>query len=268
MSESETHTPEFESVLYEVRDGVAVITVNRPKKLNALNAPTISELMEAFFIARDDDAVGAVVLTGAGEKAFVAGADIGELAGQTPIDGRRVARRGQMVFELIENLGKATVAAINGYALGGGLELAMAATMRVAAKGARVGLPESTLGLIPGYGGTQRLPRLVGRGRALQMILTGEPIDADEAYRIGLVNEVFAPAELLDGAIALAKKTTRVGPLAVRYGIEAVSRGSETSLEEGLRIEADLFAILCASEDMREGTTAFLEKRKAEFKGK
>lgn len=258
---------EFENVIFGLKDEVAVITVNRPDKLNALNATTISDLMEAFFVVRDTPEIKAAVLTGAGTKAFIAGADISEIQQHSSLSGRKMASRGQMVLNLIENLGKATVAAINGWALGGGLEIAMACSMRVAATSAQMGQPEAKLGVIPGYGGTQRLPRLVGKGAAMEMILTGEPVDAEAAFRIGLVNHVLAPEELLGYAIELARKTTLVAPLAVRYGIEAVNRGLETPLSEALRLEADLFALLCGSDDMQEGTAAFLEKRKPDFKG-
>jgi len=258
----------FNNLLLETRDGVAFLTVNRPKVLNALNAETIGELDEASSSLSADPAVRAVIVAGAGEKAFVAGADINELAQANPVSGRETALRGQRVLERLDKMGKPVVAAINGFALGGGLELALACHLRVAAQEARLGLPEVKLGIIPGYGGTQRLARLIGKGRALEWVLSGEMMDAAEAYRIGLVNRLFPSAELLGGAEALVRKILANGPLAVRYALEAVSLGLEGTLEEGLLLEASLFAVTCATEDMREGTRAFVEKRPAAFKGK
>jgi len=251
------------------RDGpVLVLTLNRPKVLNALNAQTLDELSRAIEQARADAGVRAVVLTGAGDRAFVAGADINELAAQTPIDGREHARRGQALFDRIERLGKPVIAAINGFALGGGCELAMACTIRLAADTAKLGQPEINLGLIPGYAGSQRLPRLVGRGRALELLLSGNPIPADEAWRIGLVNRVVPAADLLTEAKALAHALAAKAPIAVRYILEAVAGGLDMSFEDAQDYEATLFGLVATSEDMREGTRAFLDKRKPEFKGR
>jgi enoyl-CoA hydratase len=258
----------YEHLLVEVRDQVAFVTVNRPKKLNALNRATIGELRTCFEQLAADAEVRAVILTGAGEKAFVAGADIEELAAQSPVEGKEYARTGQATLNLIENLGKPVIAAVNGYALGGGCELAMACTLRIASENAKLGQPEVKLGLIPGYGGTQRLPRLVGAGRALQMLLTGEQVSAQEALRIGLVNEVVAAADLLPRAEAVARAILANAPLAVRYATEAVNRGLNMTLPEGLFLEATLFGMSCATEDMKEGTRAFLEKRAARFGGR
>ena len=259
---------EYQNILYEVRDGVAVITVNRPDKLNALNAQTLDELEDAFKRAFSDESVLAVILTGAGEKAFVAGADIGEIAELDGVRGKVFALRGQRLLSLIENGQKPVIAAVNGYALGGGTEIAMACHIRVASKNAKFGQPEVKLGVIPGYGGTQRLPRLVGRGVALEWILTGDMVDAERAYQVGLVNRVVEPENLLDEAINLAKRICANGPFALRAALEAVNRGLAVPLEEGLRIEADLFGACCATEDKNEGTSAFLQKRKPQFKGR
>lgn len=258
---------EYKFLKVESRDRVETITVNRPEVLNALNRQTVEELRAAFERARDDQAVGAVILTGSGEKSFVAGADINELSTQDPILGREYALAGQRVFSLMETLGKPVIAAINGFCLGGGCELALGCHMRVAAETARLGQPEVKLGIIPGYGATQRLARLVGRGRALELLLTGEMISAQEAHRIGLVNRVVPLSELKSAAEALAAAMLKNAPLALRYCIEAVHHGAEMPLEEGLLLEASLFALLCTSQDMKEGTRAFLEKRAANFKG-
>jgi enoyl-CoA hydratase len=258
----------FDNLTLDVRDRIATVTVNRPDKLNALNDATIGELGRAIDEAVERADVGAVIVTGAGSKAFVAGADIAELAEQGPVDGRARARRGQDVFRRYETSPKPTIAAINGYALGGGLELALACHIRVASDGARLGLPETKLGIGPGYGGTQRLPRLVGKGRALQLILTGEMVDAAEAYRIGLVNRVVPGGELIGTAEAMAKQILEKGPIAVALCIEAVNRGLEMSVEEGLAVEANHFGLLASTEDMREGMRAFLEKRPARFTGR
>jgi enoyl-CoA hydratase len=255
-------------VLCETRDGIARLTLDRPDKLNALDRATVEELDRAVAAAGADPAAGVLILTGSGPKAFVAGADIGELATQTPIGGAAYARFGQQVFERLESLGKPSIAAINGWALGGGLELALACTLRVAAEGARLGQPETTLGIIPGYGGTQRLARLIGRGRALEMILTGEPIDAREAHRIGLVNRVVPAEELGAAAEGLARTLLQRGPVALRLALQAVHQGLEMTQAEGLRLEAALFGLSCATEDMREGTRAFMDKRKPVFKGR
>lgn len=257
----------LQHVLYAVADRIATVTVNRPDKLNALNSATLDALHAAFDDAANDAAVRVVVLTGAGEKAFVAGADIGELAKQTVIGGKEKSLRGQAVLDLIENLGKPVLAAVNGYAFGGGLELALACHLRYAAATAKVGLPECGLAIIPGYGGTQRLPRIVGRGRALEMILTGGSVDAATAKAWGLVNDVFEPAELQAKVRAVATQLLTRGPLAMAMALEAVLRGTSTSQEEGLRIECDLFGIVSSTADMREGLNAFLEKRKPVYRG-
>ncbi len=257
----------FDNLLIERDGAVAIVTVNRPKVLNALNSPTIDELRRAALDLKADDSVRAIVVTGAGEKSFVAGADINELAVQTPAGGREHALRGQHVFDLIENLGKPVIAAINGYALGGGCELAMACTLRIAADTAKLGQPEISLGLIPGYAGTQRLPRLVGAGRALEILLTGAPISADEAFRIGLVNRVVPAAELMNEARKLAAVLAKAAPVAARYIINAVHKGLTMPFAEACQYEATLFGLVASTEDMKEGTAAFLEKRKAEFKG-
>lgn len=258
----------FENVLCEKKNSIAYVTVNRPKVLNALNMATMEELRAAFHDIKNDASVRVVILTGAGEKAFIAGADINELAAHDAVSGKEYTHRGQSVLNLVENVGKPVIACINGFALGGGCEIAMACTMRLASDNAKLGQPEVKLGIIPGYGGTQRLPRLVGKGIALRLLLTGEMITAQEAYRIGLVNEVTAPADLIPRAEAIAQKIIANGPLAVQYALEAVNKGMETTLSEGLYLEAVLFSVGCASEDKKEGTTAFLEKRPAKFKGK
>ncbi len=258
----------FENVVYEKKGPIAYVTFNRPKVLNALNGKTISELKSAFEDACDDSAVRGVILTGAGDKAFAAGADIGEMANNTALEAEEATRRGQKVTELIENLGKPVVAAVNGFALGGGCELAMACTIRVAAETAKFGQPEVKIGIMPGYGGTQRLPRLVGRGRALQLILSGEVIAAQEAYRIGLVNEVVPNADLIARAEAILNQISSNAPVGVKFSIEAVNKGLDTSVAEGLLIEASLFALCASTEDKKEGTTAFLEKRAPQFKGR
>jgi len=258
----------YENVTYEVKDGVAVISVSRPKALNALNGATLSELEDAFRDAFSDDAVGVVILTGAGEKAFVAGADIGEIAELNLETGKAFALRGQALLHLIESGPKPVIAAVNGYALGGGTEIAMACHIRIASRKAKFGQPEVNLGVIPGYGGTQRLPRLVGKGIALELILGGDMLDAERACQIGLVNKVVEPESLMEEATALARKIMSKGPIAVRCALEAVNRGLQTTLEEGLRIEADMFARACSTEDKDEGTSAFLAKRKPEFKGR
>ena len=258
----------FENLIYEKRDGIAFVTFNRPKVLNALNRKTVEELSEALLDVRSDDAVRAIILTGAGEKSFVAGADISELAQQTPVNGKEFSLFGQGVFHLLDTMGKPSICAINGFALGGGCELALSCTIRIASKTAKLGQPEVKLGIIPGYGGSQRLARLCGKGMAHELCLSGEMITAEEALRIGLVNHIYEPAELLPAAEALAKKIIANAPIAVKYTMEAIERGMEMPQEEGLFLEATLFGLSCATEDMREGTKAFLEKRKAEFKGK
>jgi enoyl-CoA hydratase/carnithine racemase len=261
-------TMTYETLLYDRRNAIGYVTVNRPQKLNALNRNVLDELFDSFQALKKDDEVRVVILTGCGDKAFVAGADVGELALLTSVEGKETARRGQQVFNLIENLGKPVIAAINGFALGGGCELALACTLRIAAETARMGLPEVKLGLIPGYGGSQRLPRLVGKCRALEIILTGEPVTAQEAFRQGLVNQVVPAAELLAAAEKLAQKIIANAPLAVKFALEAVHHGMETSSAEGQFLEATLFGLCCTTADMKEGTRAFLEKRPAKFTGK
>jgi enoyl-CoA hydratase len=258
----------FENLLYEKKDGIAFITVNRPAVRNALNSQTVRELSAAFDQAQNDVDVRVVILTGSGEKAFVAGADINELAIQTPVAGKQYALAGQAVFDAVENLGKPVIAAVNGFALGGGCELAMACTFRIASENAVLGQPEVKLGIIPGYGGSQRLPRLVGKGRAMQILLTGEMVSAADAVRIGLVNQVVALSELMKTAEDIARKIIANAPIAVKFVLEAVNRGVEMTQAEGQFLEATLFGLCCATEDMKEGTRAFLEKRPANFKGK
>jgi enoyl-CoA hydratase len=258
----------FENLLYEKRNGIGYVTVNRPEKLNALNRKTMEELQGCFEDIERDDEVRAIILTGAGERAFVGGADINELAVQTPVEGKEMSVRGQKILDLIEHLGKPVIAAINGYALGGGCELALACTLRIASEHARLGQPEVKLGLIPGYAGTQRLPRLVGRGRALEMLLSGDPISASEAYRIGLVNQVVPGQDLIATAEKLAQKIIANAPLAVKFALEAVSHGLGMTEAEGQFLEANLFGLCCTTADMKEGTRAFLEKRPARFTGK
>ncbi|HET6777486.1 MAG TPA: enoyl-CoA hydratase-related protein [Gemmatimonadales bacterium] len=255
------------TLLFELSDGIARITINRPDKLNALNATVIAELGDAITRVETDAAVRGVILTGAGTKAFVAGADITELAEQTPLQGKARSLLGQQVFRRLERCGKPVIAAVNGFALGGGCELAMACHIRLAAEHARFGQPEVKLGIGPGYGGTARLPRLVGRGRALELLLTGGMIDAAEAYRIGLVNQVVPGDQLLEKSEAMMRTILENGPLAIRACLEAVDAGMETTLDQALLLEANHFGLLSATSDMREGTEAFIEKRKAVFKG-
>jgi len=258
----------LENLLYEKRDRIGFITFNRPKVLNALNRKTMEELDQLLIAAREDEDVRVLILTGAGEKSFVAGADIGELAVQTPVSGRETALFGQSVLHRLETLGKPSIAAINGFALGGGCEVALACSMRLASRTAKLGQPEVKLGILTGYGGSQRISRLCGKGVAHELCLTGEMISADEALRIGLVNHVHEPAELLPAAEALARKIIANAPLAVKFTMEAIERGVEMPQEEGQVLEATLFGICAATEDMREGTRAFLEKRPAQFRGK
>jgi enoyl-CoA hydratase/carnithine racemase len=256
------------NVLYEKKGSIAYVTVNRPKVLNALNTPTWNDLRTAFEDARDDDAVRGVILTGAGTKAFIAGADIGELAQLSAFEAEQSSRFGQEVLDLVENLGKPVIAAVNGFALGGGCETAMACTIRIAVDSAKFGQPEVTLGLVPGGGGTQRLPRLVGKGRALQLILSGEMISAQEAYRIGLVNEIVPAADLITRAETVLKKIGANAPIALKLALEAANKGMETSQSEGLLLEAAYFGLCAATEDKKEGTSAFLEKRRPQFRGR
>jgi enoyl-CoA hydratase len=258
----------FENLLIARDEATAIVTINRPTVLNALNTRTLDELRRAILELKQDEGVRVVILTGAGEKSFVAGADINELAVQTPTGGREHALAGQHAFDLIENMGKPVIAAINGYALGGGCELAMACTLRLAADTAKLGQPEIALGLIPGYAGTQRLSRLVGKGKAMEMILTGAPIGAEEAQRIGLVNRVVPAAELMAQARALAAQLARNAPIAMRYIINAVNKGVEMPFAEACQYEATLFGLVASTDDMKEGTAAFLAKRKPEFTGR
>lgn len=257
----------FQNLTLEVADRIATLTVNRPDKLNALNDATIAEIGHAFDEIRLDESVSGIIVTGAG-RAFVAGADISELASQTPVLAKARSRAGQDVFRRVETCPKPVIAAVNGFALGGGCELAMACHIRIASEAAKFGQPESKLGILPGFGGSQRLARLIGKGRAIQLLLTGEMIDAAEAYRIGLVNRVVHAAELMGSAREMMKQILANGPLAVALCIEAVDRGLEMSLDEGLILEANHFGLLAATDDMREGMRAFLDKRTASFKGK
>jgi enoyl-CoA hydratase len=267
-SASPTAALTLANVLYEKKGAIAYVTVNRPKVLNALNTPTWKDLRTAFIDARDDATVRGVILTGAGDKAFIAGADIGELAHVAAFEAEQASRLGQEVLDLIENLGKPVVAAVNGFALGGGCETAMASTIRIAVDTAKFGLPEVTLGLLPGSGGTQRLPRLVGKGRALQLILSGEMISAQEAHRIGLINEIVAAADLITRAEAILKRIAANAPISIKFALEAVNKGLETSQSNALLLEASYFGLCAATEDKKEGTTAFLEKRAAHFQGR
>jgi len=258
----------MENVKLEKKNQIAYVTIDRLKVLNALNMATMSELQQVFAELKDDRETRVVILTGAGEKAFVAGADINELAKNNPVEAKVYTHKGQAVLDLIENLGKPVIACINGFALGGGCEIAMACTMRLASEKARLGQPEVKLGIIPGYGGTQRLPRLVGTGLAMQVLLTGEMISAQEAHRVGLVNEIVPADRLIARAEEIAGKIIANAPLAIQYCMEAVNRGLNMTLQEGLFLEATLFGMCCATEDRKEGTTAFLEKRPANFTGK
>ena len=262
------HISDLQNILFAHDAGVATITINRPKVLNALNSQTLDELRRVILACKHDEAVRCVIITGAGEKSFIAGADINELSVQTPTGGREHAMAGQHVLDLIENLGKPVIAAINGFALGGGCELAMACTMRIAADTARLGQPEINLGIIPGYAGTQRLARLVGRGRALEILLTGDHITAADAHRLGLVNRVVPASELMVEVTKLATTLAAKAPVAMRYIIDAVNKGLDMAFPDAQVFEATLFGLVSSTDDMREGTKAFLEKRKAEFKGK
>ena len=247
---------------------IALVTINRPDKLNALNSHTLDELEDILDQIKINNDIAALVITGSGEKAFVAGADIGELSKSNNETGKEFALKGQRVFNKIENLGKPVIAAVNGFALGGGCELALACHIRIASENAKFGQPEVNLGIIPGYGGTQRLTRLINTGRAIQYILTGEMIDASEAHRIGLVNKVFTQDKLIEEAFELSRKITSKGLIAVKLSLESILNANNLSLEEGLKSEADLFATCCGTEDFKEGTSAFLEKRKPDFKNK
>ena len=258
----------LENILYEKGESIAHITVNRPKVLNALNHRTWEDLRTAFIEARDDAAVRGVILTGAGDKAFIAGADISELAHVSAVEAEESSSFGQEVLNLVENLGKPVIAAINGFALGGGCETAMACTIRIASENSRFGQPEVKLGLLPGGGGTQRLPRLIGKGRALQLILSGEMIGAQEAYRMGLVNEVVPAGEVISRAEAILKQILANAPISVKYSLQAVNKGLETSQSEGQALEASFFGLCAATEDKKEGTSAFLTKRAPQFQGR
>ncbi|MCL5005092.1 MAG: enoyl-CoA hydratase-related protein [Acidobacteria bacterium] len=257
----------YETLLYNVRAEIAYVTIHRPQKLNALNRRAVEELMICFGEIGKAEGLRAAILTGAGDKAFAAGADIGELATLTPTLAQETSLRGQQLMNLIENLGKPVIAAVNGLALGAGCELAMASTLRIASENAQFGQPEVKLGLIPGYAGTQRLPRFIGKGRALQMILGGESISAQEAWRIGLANQVVSPSELIAAAEATARKIAAHAPLAIKYALESVNCGMELPSQQGELLEAGLFGLCCATLDMKEGTAAFLEKRPAKFTG-
>jgi enoyl-CoA hydratase len=265
---NESSIAALEVILYQKKGAIAYVTLNRPKVLNALNKKALSELRAVFEDARDDESVRGIILTGAGDKAFIAGADIGEMIRDTPAEAEEKTRYGQAVMDLIESLGKPVIAAVNGFALGGGCETAMACTIRLAAENAKFGQPEVKLGIIPGYGGTQRLPRLVGKGLALQLILSGEMISAQEAYRIGLVNEIVPAADLIDRAEAILKKIGANAPLAVKFSLEAVNKGLETSQGEGQLLEAAYFGLCAGTEDKKEGTSAFLDKRAPQFHGR
>ena len=256
------------NILVNIEEHIAVVTINRPEKLNALNAETLTELYQMFKKLKQDESVRVIILTGSGEKAFVAGADIEEIRRHDDISGRIFALRGQKIFRYIEKMDKPVIAAINGYALGGGCELAMSCHLRLASEKAQFGQPEINLGLIPGYGGTQRLPRLIGRTRALYLLLTGEMIDAQTAHQIGLVNEVVAAEKLMERAREIATKLSEKPIIAVQYILQAVDQGLDLNLDAGMNLESELFGNICATEDMKEGTSAFLEKRKPKFKGK
>jgi len=259
---------DYETLLWELEERIALVTINRPKVLNALNAVVVKELQDVCNHVESDDSVGALILTGAGEKAFVAGADISELAKLEPVVARDFCLRGQKLCNHLAHMPKPTIAAVNGFALGGGCEIAMACQIRIASENAKFGQPEVKLGVIPGYGGTQRLPRLIGLGRAIEWLTTGAMMDAAEAYRIGLVNRVTSPTELIPTARNIAREIFKVGPVAVRYALEAANKGLEMPLDDGLNLEATLFALSIATADSKEGLSAFLEKRPANFQGK
>src|ERR1700677_3726024 len=259
---------DLENIRYELRPPIALVTVDRPKVLNALNHLSMTELELVFVDIRENPGIRAVLITGGGEKAFVAGADIGELAAVSALEGEQLARKGQRIFSLIENCGKPVIACINGFALGGGCELALACTLRIASSSARLGQPEVKLGILPGYGGTQRLPRLIGKGAALKLILTGEIISAEEALRIGLVDEVTSPDQLLARGEQIAQAIAGMAPLAVRDSIRAVNAGYDLPLAAGLELEASLFGLACSTNDKAEGARAFLEKRAPSWSGK
>ena len=257
-----------QNLMYQIENKVAIVTINRAEKLNALDAATITELFQLFKKLKQDNSVSVIILTGSGEKAFVAGAEISEIQRHDDISGRIFSLRGQKVFRFIEKMDKPVIAAINGYALGGGCELAMACHLRLAAQNAKFGQPEINLGLIPGYGGTQRLPRIIGKTRAMYLLLTGEMVSAEQALQLGLVNEIVPQEELLNRAKELANTLVAKAKIATQYIIQTVNEGQDLSLDAGLNLEAELFGNVCGTEDMKEGTAAFLEKRKPVFKGK
>ena len=258
----------LENVKVAFRDRVLILSIDRPKVLNALNAQTVEEIHQVFESAWDDDEVGAVIVTGAGDKAFVAGADINELAKKTPQTGKETSERGQFIMSRIERFPKPVIAAVNGFALGGGCELALACHIRIASDNAQIGLPEVTLGIIPGYGGTQRMARLLGKGKALELVMTGDKVSAEEALKIGLVNHVVPQPEMMERCVKMASTIIKRGPVAVRAAIEAINYGLDMPQREGEQLEATLFGLLCASEDTKEGMAAFLEKRKPNFQNK
>ena len=258
----------FKNLLYNINGKVAIVTINRPDKMNALNSETLDELKSLFLRIKEDENIFVVIVTGSGERAFVAGADISELNKLDVISGKEFSEKGHEVFNLIEDLGKPVIAAVNGFALGGGCELALACHIRLASDNAKFGQPEVNLGIIPGYGGTQRLTRLINTGRAAEIILTGTNFDANEAYRIGLVNKIFPQTELIAKAIDLATGIASKGQNAIRYSLKAIRRVNEISLQDGLNYEISLFALSCGTEDFKEGTKAFLEKRKPDFRNK
>lgn len=268
MSQAATTERSLETVIYEKKGAIAYVTLNRPKVLNALNKTAITDLRVAFEDIRDDTSIRGAIITGAADKAFIAGADINEVANDTAVEACEKSRRGQELMDLIENLGKPVIAAVNGFALGGGCETALACAMRLAGENAKFGLPEVKLGIIPGYGGTQRLSRLVGKGAALQLILTGAIIDAHEAYRIGLVNEVVPNAELIGRAEAILNQIAGNAPISVKLALEAVNKGLETNLSEGLLLESSFLGICSSTDDKKEGASAFLEKRAPDFHGR
>ncbi len=259
---------EYKNISLKINEGTGTLTINRPKVLNALNGETLDELECALHTISSDNSCQALIVTGSGPKSFVAGADISEIKNLTPAEAKIFSQKGQRIFRKLENLGIPVVAAVNGFALGGGCELALAATLRIASENAVFGLPEVSLGVIPGYGGTQRLSRLIGKGRALEMITTGRMVKAEEALSFGLVNKITGQDTLMEESEKLLKSITKNGPLAVKYAIEAVKEGLEMPFDEAQLYEAALFAMTCGSEDMKEGTNAFLEKRKAHFKGR